>query len=268
MTDTNFVIINSKFRAENSKSTADFIYSLGESMEVSDIAVKSVSIINAEYNIKVGHNTLIVSDGTTETTLTFTVGQYTITELLTDLQTKLTATYGITVTCVLDGTTKKVIITSTTPIKFKLGSTSKVAKYLGLGDSFTNASNYYPEVQSSTINALYFPALQGANNYHIASATLAQGKGSLLKNNEKKPIIISIPVNEDFGNIINYEVNEIKLNQRHFPRPINIQDIDIRVIDDDNEIVDLGNTDVEIVLQILHAQIAPYSTQGDMTRHY
>jgi hypothetical protein len=66
MTETNFVIINSKFRNVSSKSTSDFIYSLGESLEVSDIAVKSVSMVNAEYNIKAGHNTLVVNNGSTD----------------------------------------------------------------------------------------------------------------------------------------------------------------------------------------------------------
>jgi hypothetical protein len=89
-----------------------------------------------------------------------------------------------------------------------------------------------------------------------------------LKNNDKRPIILSVPVNVDFGDIINYEVNEIKLNQRHFSRPTNIQEIDIKIIDDDNEIVDLGNTDIEIVLQIIKAPVLPFSLQGSSLAHY
>ena len=45
--ETNYVIINSKFRNEGSKSTSDFTFSLGETLEISDVAIKSVSIVNA-----------------------------------------------------------------------------------------------------------------------------------------------------------------------------------------------------------------------------
>ena len=55
----------------------------------------------------------------------------------------------------------------------------------------------------------------------------------------------------------------MNLNKRDFGRPINIQNIDIKVIDDDNEIVDLGGTDVEIVLQVIKTAVLPYSTQGN-----
>jgi hypothetical protein len=266
MTETNFVILNSKFRSVSSKSSSDFTYSLGETLEVNNIAIKSVSIPNVEYNVKEGKNKLIVNNGAVDVTLTFTVGQYDITSLLAELVTQLTTIYGGTNTAVLDPITKKVKVTTTTAIKFSTDPTSSPLGYIfGFGNS---AFDYYPEIANTTINALYFPNLQGANNYHISSSTLGQGQGSLLKNNDKRPIILSIPVDVDFGEIINYEVNEIKLNQRHFSRPANIQEIDIKIIDDDNEIVDLGNTDIEIILQIIKAPVLPFSLQGSSLAHY
>jgi len=270
MTETNFVILNSKFRSVSSKSSSDFTYSLGESLEVNNIAIKSVSIPNVEYNVKVGKNKLIVNNGAVDVPLTFTAGQYDITALLAELVTQLNATYGGVNTAVLDPITKKVKVTTTTAIRFGTDPiTSPLGHIFGFGNEPDSAfPAYYPEFANTSINALYFPNLQGANNYHISSATLGQGQGSLLKNNDKRPIILSVPVDVDFGDIINYEVNEIKLNQRHFSRPTNIQEIDIKIIDDDNEIVDLGNTDIEIVLQIIKAPVLPFSLQGSSLAHY
>jgi hypothetical protein len=265
MTETNFVIINSKFRAVSSKSTSDFLYSLGESLEVSDIAIKSVSMVNAEYNIRAGHNTLIVNNGLVDTILTIPVGQYDINSLMTEVSSQLTSTYGGTNTLTLGATNKKVSFNTTTPLRYGTNlATSPVGFILGLGDEPNPlASTYYPEVEASVFIAPYLPNLQGSNNYHIASSTLGQGQGSLLKNNDKRPIILSVPNTVDFGEVINYEVNEIKLNQRHFNRPTNIQDIDIKILDDDNEIVDLQNTNIEIVLQIIKTPVLPYSIQGN-----
>ncbi len=268
--ETNYVIINSKFRKEGSKSTSDFTFSLGETLEITDVAIKSVSIVNAEYNIKAGHNTLIVNNGLVDTTLTIPVGQYTITELTTIIEAQLTSIYGGVNTLTLGANNKKLTFSTTTALRYGTDpTTSPVGFILGLGDEKNALSTtYYPELVSIAFVAPFLPNLQGANNYHIVSNTIGQGQGSLLKNNDKRPIILTVPVTEDFGNVINYEVNEIKLNKRHFSRPVNLQEIDIKVIDDDNEIVDMGGTNVEIILQILRAPVLPYSVSGDKIRMF
>jgi len=263
MTDnTNFIIINSKFRKNKDVSTsANFIYELGEALEVKEIAIKSVSLVNAEYNVKAGHNTLIVNNGAVDSALTFSPGQYDITTLLAELVTQLNATYGGANTAVLDPITKKVKVTTTTPVRFGIDQTTSPMGFIfGFGDE---PFSYYPEFAAAAVNAPNLPNLQGNNNYHIVSQTLSQGQGSLLQNNNKLPIIVTVPANVDFGSVINYEVSEINLSKRTFSRPVNIQDIDIRVYDDDNEIVDLGGTPVEIVLQIIKSAVLPFSFQDN-----
>jgi hypothetical protein len=266
--ETNYVIINSKFRSEGSKSTSDFTFSLGETLEISDVAIKSVSIVNAEYNIKAGHNTLVVNNGLVDSTITVPAGQYTLSELITTIETQLTSIYGGVNTLTLGANNKKLTFSTTTALRYGTDlTTSPIGFILGLGDERNAFSTtYYPEIASVAFVAPFLPNLQGANNYHIVSNTIGQGQGSLLKNNDKRPIILTVPVTQDFGSVINYEVNEIKLNKRHFSRPVNIQEIDIKVIDDDNELVDLGGTNIEIILQILRAPILPYSVSGDRIR--
>tara|TARA_R110000772_G_scaffold166855_2_gene278496 strand:+ start:473 stop:1279 length:807 start_codon:yes stop_codon:yes gene_type:complete len=264
MSETNYVIINSRFRTNNSNSTSDFTFNLGESIEVNEIALKSVSMINAVYNVPAAYNFMQVNNGTVDQQLLIPVGQYTITSLSAAVALELTNIYGGTNTVTLNTLTKKLDFVTTTPLKYKAVALSPLAIVLGFGDSVTSSIiNYYPVVASSNVSAPFLPSLEGENNYHIVSTTLGQGQGSLLKNNEKQPIILTIPCNVNFGDVINYEVNEINLNKRRFTRPINIQDIDIRIIDDNGDIVDLGNTQVELVVQIITPSIAPYSIQGN-----
>ena len=267
MGETNYVIINSRFRNSNSASTSDFTFNLGESIEVSEVAIKSVSMINAVYNVPPAYNFMQVNDGTGDQQLVIPVGQYDIASLSTAVALELTNLYGGTNTVTLNPITKKLDFVTTTPLKYKAVGLSPLAIVLGFGDPITSSIlNYYPISPSSNVSAPYLPSLEGENNYHIVSNTLGQGQGSLLKNNDKRPIILTIPCNVNFGDVINYEVNEINLNKRHFTRPINIQDIDIKIIDDNGDIVDLGNSQVELVLQIVAPSIAPYSIQGNQMR--
>jgi hypothetical protein len=259
---TNYVIINSKYReASGSKSTSDFIYSIGESLEVSSVAVKSISMVNSEYNVRENYNTLLGNiGGPTDTPLVFPVGQYTVIEIMAQLVTLLNAWVGGTNTAVKNNLTGKIEITTTTAIKFKTDLiTSPVAQLLGLGDQ----PGFYPAAVSTTINATFLPALQGSNNYHICSNILGQGQGSLLVNNKKRAIISTIPSNVDFGGIIHYESTDIELNKRVFNRPINIQTMDIKVLDDDSQIVNLNGSNIEIVLQVDLEKVGDITTFGN-----
>lgn len=264
MSETNYVIINSRFRQTYSPSTSDFTFNLGESLEVSEIAIKSVSMINAVYNVPANYNTLIVSNGVTDQVLTIPVGNYDINTLMSAVGLQLTALYGGTNALVLNNVTKKINFQTTTALYFKRSPDSPLAVSLGLGDDIEGINTpYYPVAPATNVDAPFLPSLEGENNYHIVSSTIGQGQGSLLNNNSKKPIILTIPCNVNFGEVINYEVNEINLNKRRFTRPINIQDIDIKIIDDAGDDVDLGNTQVEIVVQIISPQISPYSVMGN-----
>jgi hypothetical protein len=240
----NYVIINSKYRTDPViTTTSNFIYRIGESLEVSDIAIKSVTMVNAQYNVKLGNNTLIINDGVTDYNITIPIGQYDIQTLITALQIEIINAVGGTCIISLDTLTQKLIFNTSIPLKYKGGN-------LGFNIGFGGVAVFTPSVQALSVNAPYFPNLQGPTNYYIVSSSLAGSQGSILRNNSKRQIILTIPVDNNFGEIITYEVNEINLNKRVFSRPVNIQDIDIRIIDDDDQIVDLQQTNIEIVLQI------------------
>ena len=250
----NYVIINSKYRTDPViTSTSNFIYRIGESLEVSDVAIKSVTMVNAQYNVKSGNNTLIINDGVTDYNITVTVGQYDITTLITALQIEIINAVGGTCAISLDPLTQKLIFNTSVALKYKGGN-------LGFNIGFGSVAAFTPSSPASSVNAPYFPNLQGPTNYYLVSSTLAGSQGSILRNNSKRQIILTIPVDKNFGEVITYEVNEINLNKRVFPRPVNIQDIDIRIIDDDDQIVDLQQTNIEIVLQVGVPDALSYSS--------
>jgi hypothetical protein len=260
MSEMNYVIINSKFRNDYSDTTSNFTYRLGDPVEVTDIAVKSVTMVNAQYNIKRTSNVLIVNDGVTDFKIFVPFGQYTIDELIAFIEGRLNTQYGGVNTITIFPNSFTLVISTSIPLKFGTDlNTSPIGFMLGLGDK---PNSYYPETPSISTFAPYLPNLQGANNFHIVSNTLGGSQGSLLKNNDKRPIILTVPIDKAFGEVVNYEVNEIHLNKRHFARAANIQDIDIKIIDDDNEIVDLNGTNIEIVLQIKIASSQPYAIEG------
>ena len=262
MTQLNYVIINSKYRTDPLlTTTSNFIYRIGESLEVTDVSIKSITMVNAQYNVKSNDNTLIINDGVTDYTVTVPIGQYNITSLINVLQTEIINAVGGTCVITLDSITNKLIFNTSTPLKYQ-GSN------LGFKIGFGDLTQYTPSTPASLVNAPYLPNLQGASNYYIVSSTLAGSQGSILRNNSKRQIILTVPVDKDFGEVITYEVNEINLNRRVFTRPVNIQDIDIRIIDSDNEIVDLQNTNIEIVLQVSVASTMAYSIANGQRHSY
>ena len=59
-----------------------------------------------------------------------------------------------------------------------------------------------------------------------------------------------VPVTVEWGQIEQYTSNDLELNTKHFARLQNIQNIDIKIYDDDLNVVDLHGQDVEIVLKV------------------
>lgn len=243
---TNFIIINSKYRTADSRSSSDFTYSIGTSLEVDGITIKNISIPHVQYNVESFNNLLIVNDGSVTNTLTIPVGQYTVTQLMSEMSTQLTALYGVSVVLSLDPITKKIVVTSTKAFRISKAQTSTLSPYIGV----PSGSGYYPTVSTSGFTLPELPQLQGPCNYLLASNVLSQGIGSVLTDGQNVPIIMSIPVEVEYGKIQHYESSDFELNTKNYSRLQNVQNIDIRIYDDNLNIVDLHGIDVEIVLKI------------------
>lgn len=247
MSTTNFIIINSKYRTANSRSTSDFTYSIGESLEVDGITIKDISIPNVAYNINEFNNKLSFTYGGLQASLTVPEGQYTVSQLSTYLETELSTLFGTALDLTLGDTTKK--LTFTTTQLFRISnkeSDSPLSKLLGI----PFGTSFYPLLEQAGFTAPEIPQLQGPNNYLLSSQVLAQGYASILTDGKHVPIIMPVPITVEWGQIEQYESNDTELNTKHFARLQNIQNIDIKIFDDDLNVVDLHGQDVEIVIKV------------------
>jgi hypothetical protein len=244
---TNFVVINSAYRTSDSRSTSDFTYNIGTSIETDFVTIKSVSIPHVEYNITISKNKLRISSGGTTHDLTVPVGQYDVSQLITELQAQIIAAIGGTCAITLDPVTKKLNFQASAGLRISTDKTlSSISKYLGIPYN----SGFYPITDSTNFDATALPVLQGSNNYYLASSVLSQGYASILTNGQRVPIIMPVPIDVEYGRIQQYESNDTELNTKQFSRPQNIQNIDIKIYDDDLNIVDLQGQDIEVVLKI------------------
>ena len=244
---TNFIVINSAYKTSDSRSTSDFTYNIGSSLETDFVTIKSVSIPHIEYNVNNAKNKLRISSGGVVYDLTIPIGQYTISQLITELQTQIISSIGGTCVITLDPVTQKLNFQTSAGMKVSsLKSVSSLSKYLGIA----YGTSYYPLSDSVNFNAVGIPALQGPNNYYLASSVLSQGYASILTNGQRVPIILPIPIDVEYGQIQQYESNDTDLNTKQFSRPQNVQNIDIKIYDDDLNIVDLQGQDIEVILKI------------------
>ena len=244
---TNFVVINSAYRTSDSRSTSDFTYNIGSSIETDYVTIKSVSIPHIEYNITQTKNKLRISSGGVDYDLTIPIGQYNVAQLITELQTQIISAVGGTCFIIIDPVTQKLNFQASAGIKISTDKTvSSLSKYIGIFYS----TGFYPVADSVNFDAQGLPVLQGPNNYYLASNVLSQGFASILTSGQRVPIIMPVPVTVEYGQIQQYESNDAELNTKQFSRPQNIQNIDIKIYDDDLNVVDLHGQDIEVILKI------------------
>ena len=253
MTITSFVVISSKYKTDDSRSTSDFTYSIGQSIEVSAVAIKSISIPNLQYNINDNNNRLRVqtnSESPPFYDVSLPVGQYDITTFISALQTLLRTTLSdSTLTISKDALTGKLSFTnSAVPIRFSIDpSISPLAKVIGLGDA---PNRTYPISTYFNFTCPYLHNLGGLKNYYLSSRILSQGFNGIFKGGDQIPLMMNIPIDVPYGVVQHYDPQDIRLNVKKFNRKNNIQWIDIKIFDEDLQGVDLNGGDIEIVLKI------------------
>lgn len=237
MSHSSFVVINSKYRTTDSRSTSDFTFSLGETLNVKTVAIKSISIPNTSVNIR-ANKMSIIYDGNPYT-IQVPVGQYNINELLTAISQNFTLQTGDVGSFAIDPFTKKVVIT--TPLNLQINTELELAIKIG----------FKMQTAPQLINtASSLPSLSGTMSYYILCPELVQGYNAITRFGERIGILCDIQNNSPYGEYIHYEANEFRLNQKYFIRTQNIQWLTIKIVDSDFNIVDLQGADVEIVLKI------------------
>ena len=245
---SSFLRISSAERINKNDSTTDFTVLIGNDpilQKITMIAVKEVTIPNSTYNITSKNNAFFMSDLSSNTyTFRITPGQYTITSLITHINSNPSNIYF---TLAQDINTLKIKATRIypTPLQFITG-TDNINNALGI------VAPLLFNVNTSFQN---LPDLSGIRNFYVVSQTLGDGNAMISPTLPKMSVIEVVPNNVNFGQICYYNSNEQKLDEIFYPSQLNgknISYIDLKLVSIDGQPIDLNGLDWSILLKVYY----------------
>lgn len=274
MPRTQLVILDSTYRYSGTNNNPR--YNLPDvGVKGRRVYVNTVGLPHSFYNITSNNNNLYWIDSLTASlTSTIPVGNYSISELLTELGTQMTAdaTDGLTYSASRDTKTNKVTITNSGPTNFALNTNSStlngIRTMLGFyangesnqdtyGDyarlyiggnlsgasSYTAVDSYYIAQRSVFIRS---NLTRKAQNYESTTLTYNNIKNSV--ETGRKDYLIYLPVTTDFGDMMEWKVGNdpVKLDLNS-----NVTELTFELVDEDNNQIDLNGRSwtIEIVFE-------------------
>jgi len=259
MANSTLAIINSKNRLPESLSSSNFSYNIGTTIEIQELALKSVSLPNTVYNININNNNFNFIYNGTQHAFGLPLGHYNISTINAAIISGVGLAVGnpTALTIITNELTQKQKYTFALPTQIYI---SPLAKLIGFN---LTLDTLYPITPSTLINAPTLPNLQGSMNYYIASRTLAQGTNALLYNAVRNLAILAvIPNNVPFGSVIQYVPTDILLDLKSYASKQNIQQIDLIVLDTDFNVVDLNGAEIELTFKCyLKSRVEGFSSK-------
>ena len=257
-----FLVVSSNDKTPDSVSNADFKVRLGDTyftQQVSGISVVSCTVPNIIYNINQYNNTLAISKDPIDqlkgvSTITVPIGQYTISELLSAIDLKITEANQnppIDLDIVQDPLTQRIKFTDNFRFIFYntvlhpstlwevLGFDPKVNEYVSV---FENGPNLW------TVRPPYIPNLSGTQYINILS--------NLSENNSidgvgvKSLLEIVSMYDTPFGAVHTQTTNMAEHAVIKYVNPRNLNNITIKLVDEKYRNIDIGNFPVTVVLRI------------------
>lgn len=254
----NLCFVSSQNKNDESISNSDFKVNFGNMTcieAINKVVIKQIMIPNVFYNIDEkgyninndGNNRFTYSIGAVKNTITIPVGNYTITSLITALESDPTLA-GLGMSITLNPLTNKLEFTTTTPIQYldeKNGN--RMARVLGIDNlTFGDVNNF---------TAQGFNNLSGIQQVFFQSQKISDGSNLVVPNGRCKPIFATIPITVGFGSYQHYITPHPEIDDVEYPSLRNgttLREIDIQIVDRFDNILDLGGLDVIIILKIYH----------------
>jgi hypothetical protein len=237
-----FLVINSKNRTQDSKSSSDFQYYIGQPIEVNSIVLKSVSIPNTAYNITTANNVMTVNINGTVRTITLTPGQYSMAQITLILEAKFLE-FGSVLVLSQNPYTNILTFTSDVNIQFLPTISNSLTTTLGwVFDALL--------APTLSITFRYIPKLQGPLNYYILSKTLGIGSNGRFTGGLQDAYLASVPNTAPFLGVNLYEPHIIETSMNSYRTSINSQFIDIQIVTSDLVPIDLNGAEVELIFKL------------------
>ena len=237
---------NSSNRLSSSASPADMAIVLANQIDprYNAMVVRKVNIPYTYYTINDSNNKMYWTDSLSDTLIisTLTNGRYTPSTLATMIQTVMNADTLNTQTYVITSSSTTYKFTFTSTGNFKLyGLTYSALSYKACWKIIGLTADYQG---SAAYNMLNIYNMQPSNGLYVesnlASSTAYTQVGS-------KGIILSIPINVNFGDILHYEP------QTFNPIPLNntASYVTFRLLDDNFNVISLGGLEWDIEIDFL-----------------
>lgn len=238
-----FLRVTSRDRSSKSNSQYDILFTTRDVdlHQIKRVELKTAIIPNTQYNVNINNNTWnFINSANGGTNYTIPVGQYTVTSLITELESQVP---GLTVT--QSTLTDKLSFTMSSGT-FTMESDrtiNKMAEVLGVSTTVAGASG--TEVCDS------LPNLTGLTNVYIASSALSSGASMIASENDKTSIFCSVPITVPYGSTqVHDESGSDTHDYTSFPAHKNISNIDIQLLDDKGFEVDLNGLEYEFIFRV------------------
>lgn len=206
---------------------------------VKKVYIRSYEIPVSFYSINSSNNTIDFEDSVPNSySATITPGNYTPSELASELQTQMSAEYSST-TVSYDSNTYKLTFTNSSS-NIKILDSSTISSIIGLdGDSSLSSS----VEMSNVVN------LNGNNYLFLKSHILFSGSGSLMKNNNTTRDYVRIPVNANSGGVIMF--SDLTLCFEYLSN-VSFKKLDFELLDSSENQLDLNGLGLSLELLIYH----------------
>jgi hypothetical protein len=240
--------INSQSRTGASLSTSHFNVNFNNApccQGAKAVILKHISFPNVFYTIRTGVNdTFTYNISGTPTTVTIPTGNYTVTSLIAELETSLN---GIGFTATLSSLTSKLSFTTTTAIEWLTYPTNRMANVLGL---ITGSVTDETDFEGTGI-----PDLSGIRTVYLTSDKLSDGVNMVDAFLHGITVIGVVPVKVPFGVVQHYDSPHEGIDDVQFVsqgQGINLQYADIKLYDQDANLVDLQGHHVNIIFKLYY----------------
>lgn len=242
MGDRRTILINSKAREARSSSTSDFYIRLQTPMDAGEYYLAGAQLPNVIYTVNSADDTnkIYFYENSTAKTASITAGYYTESSFPAAVKAALdTASGGFaTFTVTISSTTKRMTVTSDQDFGLRFATAEGASRRMGFAraDTATNATSHvggnviqlnlpmFCVVQIDTANShLEVPPTDNAHFY--------------------------VPIDADFGSVVNYDCNSHEMLQRATFSRSNV--LRIKLANEDFKGVDLNGADWTLLIRSL-----------------
>lgn len=216
----------------------DYYVTLPRPIRATGYQVKTLEIPFSYYTVNSTNNVLTWEDNVPNTySATLTAGNYTGSQLATEVQTKMNAQMaGFTVS--YDSKTYKLSWSNASQFKLLAGGNTTADEVVGLSADGTLATS---DVSDNAIN------LSGTHYLMIRSDELSKGRPQNINSTKMTSYIHRVSIEESVGDIITEQRHP---NEFRFQSPIVLKRIDVALYDDNDVLVDLNGLHWSMQLDI------------------